>query len=194
MSDPDKPRFPLSVAKTVAREIVLAIQPSCHRLLIAGSFRRRKPTVGDLEILYIPFLERRWTDFFDPAFVDTVADKLEALCDSEVIYKRPNAKGQSSWGEQNKLAVHTKTGMPIDFFRASVSNWFNYLVCRTGPAEINMRIAATAKAKGWKWNPYGSGFTRGGPLSGTPEVHHCHSEKEVFNFVGLPYCQPCDRR
>lgn len=31
---------------------------------------------------------------------------------------------------------------------------------RTGPAELNRRIASTAIAMGWEWHAYGSGFTR----------------------------------
>jgi len=51
-----------------------------------------------------------------------------------------------------------------------------------------------AKQRGCKWNPYGSGFSRGGPLAGEPREHKVESEEDVFTFVGLPYVQPWERK
>lgn len=67
-------------------------------------------------------------------------------------------------------------------------SWWNYLVCRTGPADSNTRICMAAQNRGWKWNPYGSGFSRG------DEIRAMESEAEVFDFVGLPYEQPEARK
>jgi DNA polymerase/3'-5' exonuclease PolX len=89
---------------------------------------------------------------------------------------------------------HVASGIPVDLFATTEACWHNYLVCRTGPAESNIRIAAAAKARGWKWNPYGEGFSRGGPLAGPEEARALRSEREVFEFVGLPYTEPEERR
>jgi hypothetical protein len=48
-----------------------------------------------------------------------------------------------------------------------------------------------AQAKGWKWNPYGSGFSRAVGLG--REVHQVTREQDVFAFVGLPYLEPWQR-
>jgi len=85
--------------------------------------------------------------------------------------------------------VHVPTGVPVDLFSATPAIWFNYLVCRTGPAESNLAIAQAAQALGWRWNPYGSGFCN---LT-TGDCHSVASEREVFEFVGLPYREPSDR-
>ena len=42
----DKPRFPHAIALAVANEIVAALTPACHKIIIAGSLRRLKPTVA----------------------------------------------------------------------------------------------------------------------------------------------------
>ena len=55
----DKPRFPADEAKAVAAEIMRWLDPACERLVIAGSLRREKPIVGDVEILYNPKTEVR---------------------------------------------------------------------------------------------------------------------------------------
>lgn len=50
------------------------------------------------------------------------------------------------WGEKNKLAVHVRTGIPVDFFAATEANWWNYLVCRTGGEQNNIAIASHLSA------------------------------------------------
>ncbi len=82
------------------------------------------------------------------------------------------------WGEKNKLAVHVASGVPVDLFAATEANWFNYLVCRTGPGESNIAIASAAKAMGWQWHPYGTGFSR--PVGLGTEGRAVASEREVF--------------
>jgi DNA polymerase/3'-5' exonuclease PolX len=78
--------------------------------------------------------------------------------------------------------------MPVDFFATIDTSWYNYLVCRTGSKESNMRIAQAAQDKGWRWNPYGAGFS--GPNG---QTHQVTDERDVFEFVGLPYRDPWDR-
>ena len=77
-----------------------------------------------------------------------------------------------------------KGGLPAD---ATEDNWWNYVVCRTGPSASNIRIAQEARKRGWKWTPYGAGFRRPGT------THKVASEEEVFRFVGLPYLPSWER-
>lgn len=174
--------------------LVSALLPVCEpeRVLICGSIRRKKEMVGDVEILFVPkIFAGRATDFFAAPSNESAADVVLAdLLKSGVLAKRRNVNGSEMWGEKNKLAVHVPTGIPVDLFAATQANWFNYLVCRTGPAESNTRIAMAAQRKGWKWNPYGSGFSRGGALAGEREEIEIRSEEEVFAFVGLPFTPP----
>lgn len=82
----------------------------------------------------------------------------------------------------------------MDFFTATRDNWFNYLVCRTGGAENNVKICNAAIAKGWKWNPYGTGFSReNNRVIAGIDTHQSESERDVFEFVGLKYLEPWER-
>ena len=191
---PQEPtRWPRSVALAVVRDLLPHLQPACERLVVAGSLRRKKPDVGDIELVYISKVESYRADFFESCIVQSADDVLAKLIDSGVIAMRPNIDGRFSWGPKNKLAIHCASGIPIDFFSTTQGNWWNYLVCRTGPKESNIRIATAAEALGWRWNPYGSGFSRGGALAGPAKSHDVASEREVFDFVGLPYLQPHER-
>lgn len=186
----EKQRFPNAVGMRVAAELCIALKPVCDLLIVAGSLRRRKPTVGDVEILYIGKTEIRQDpeDMFARITVNLANEAIATLETSGVLERRKNVNGSAMYGPKNKLMRHRASGLPVDLFAATSENWWNYLVCRTGPAESNTRICMAAQARGWKWNPYGPGFTRG------DEVRAMESEAEVFAFVGLPYEQPEGRR
>jgi len=185
-------RWPRAEAVAVARHVCRQLAPVCTRLIVAGSLRRRRAEVGDVEILYIPKFQTEQADMFATTQANLVDRVLGGMLASGEFAKRPNCNGGFAWGEKNKLALH-RSGIPVDLFTASESNWWNYLVCRTGGAESNIRIAQAAIQRGWKWNPYGDGFSRGGALAGPAESHTVHSEREVFEFVGLPYLEPWQR-
>jgi DNA polymerase/3'-5' exonuclease PolX len=52
----EQARWPAAIARKVADELVQALTPRCEQICIAGSLRRGKAEVGDIEILYIPRL------------------------------------------------------------------------------------------------------------------------------------------
>lgn len=185
-----KTRFARALALSVVRELLAAISPACERVIVAGSLRRKKADVGDAEILYIPKTEVRKIsgDMFATGRVDLADLAIRELIESGILALRLGENGSTAYGPKNKLLVHVSTGLPVDLFATSESSWFNYLVCRTGSKENNMRIAEAARAKGWRWNPYGSGFT-----GGDGHTHAVTSEQEVYALVGLPYPEPWER-
>lgn len=199
MSGSGKPKFPRADALAVARELVAVFTPATSRLVIAGSLRRRKAMVGDVEVLFIPRF----------SMVDSVPDllgnvasvkvsqtdeSLQYLLDSGVLDFRLNELGRRMWGERNKLAIHKASGIPVDLFSATDENWWNYLVCRTGSAVTNTRICNAAIERHWHWCPYDAGFRRGGHSWETARARHAvKSEREVFEFVGLEYQEPWER-
>jgi DNA polymerase/3'-5' exonuclease PolX len=184
----DKVKFPFADGLAVARVLCAALEPVTTRLIVAGSMRRRKDMVGDVEILFVPRFQAVPFDLFGTVVQMSLADDaLAGLLENGTLAKRLNVKGSDMWGEQNKLARHVASGIPVDLFTATEANWFNYLVCRTGPGQSNIAIASAAKRMGWQWNPYGVGFSRGA------EVRPVASEREVFEFVGLPYREPWER-
>ena len=186
----EKVRYPRHAALEVLRQLLPHFEPGCERLIVAGSLRRRKEEVGDIEIIYIP-KQGMLADgelFEQPKNLADLA--IEDLIRRFILRKRTNVNGAEMFGEKNKYLVHALTGIPVDLFAATPESWWNYLVCRTGGAGTNVLIAARAKERGYKWNPYGSGFTR---LS-DGETIPMESEHGVFKFVGLSYEEPWLRR
>lgn len=215
----DKPRFPAAAALEVARELCHCCEWNAAEsrpfLCVAGSLRRKRETVGDVEILFVG----KWGSVPDGLFpkdVDLAEHAIEQLIESGILAKRLNSRGSEMWGPKNKLAQHVASGIPVDFFATRPAFWYNYLVCRTGGADTNTTLATAAQARGLKWHPYQVGFTvedlnrvlgwlapSGGlPLSAglltAPEVHTskmipCHAEADVFALAGLAYLEPENR-
>jgi DNA polymerase/3'-5' exonuclease PolX len=109
----NKTRFSATIARKVAAELM----PRCEQVCIAGSLRRGKPDVGDIEILYVPRIGqvRMPGELF--ARSGSLADELiEQWLTRRVLTKRPNVNGATTWGAQNKLAVHAASDVPVDLF------------------------------------------------------------------------------
>lgn len=196
-----KPRFLRAVALDAARQICRMITPHCDVLpcgrpaiKVCGSLRRGRQDVGDVEIVYIPVVDL----VPEPADLlgstgrtiprNRVDAELERWLATGLLAKRPNKLGHFAWGQDNKLAIHTPTGVPVDLFSTDERAWHSYVVCRTGSAETNTRIATAALRKGWRWHPTGGYFT---DVLG--KRHWIGSEEDVFRLVGLPYLEPKDR-
>lgn len=180
-------KYPRRQALPIATMLRDLLAPDCSRITIAGSIRRRAAQVSDIEILYVPLTGPADGDLFGECGLINLTDRaLAAMLHMGLISKRLTTQGHKTWGKKNKLAILTSSGIPVDFFATAEDCWWNSLVCRTGPAESNIRIAAAAKARGYQWNPYGPGFTR--LLDGLQ--FSMPSEAAVFDFVGLPYLEP----
>jgi DNA polymerase/3'-5' exonuclease PolX len=189
-----KTKHPRAKALEVARELTAALRPLCEpeRFIFAGSLRRLKPEVGDIEIVYIPRIEHRPDpdDLLGNVVPKNLFDEqLNTWLKLGVLTRRVGPQGGTAWGPSNKLAVHTASGIGVDFFAADQRNFWTLLVCRTGSMESNTRVASAAIKLGQTWNMY-RGFEDRvtGELLFVPE-----SEEALFAHVQLPYREPKDR-
>lgn len=170
----------------------------CERLCAVGGMRRGKTEMKDLELLYIPKMveEQDPGDLFGGTMPVNDTDRMLAdLLADDILKKRLSSAGHPAWGPWNKLAVHVRTGLPVDLFSATGENWFNRLVVTTGPAIVNILIASRAKNLGWEWEVNQAGFVpRGTTWESAPRDRRTmRSEREVFEFVGFPLLKPFER-
>lgn len=186
--NPPKKKFDRALAIKVAKQLTDCLMPFSERFILAGSLRRRKLKVGDIEILYIPEFKDEKIDLITTAPVNQFDKMLDLLIREKIIAKRKNALGSEVWGEKNKLAVHVPTGVPVDFFATTAPCWFNYLVCRTGGARNNTLIAEAYQRHRCKWNPYGPGYT-----DAKGDTQQNLSEAAVYENAGLKYLHPWER-
>lgn len=170
--------FKLEKAKEVGESIKTLLAESCERIEIAGSIRRQKAEVGDIELLCIPKLVDG-EDQLERQVTDMVFKGILAL--------RLSRNGRRTYGPLNKLMIDVKSGIGVDIFATTEECWAVALVVRTGGKKTNIEISNAAIKLGYKFHAYGSGFS-------TPwEDITCHSEAEVFKAVGLPYREPWER-
>jgi DNA polymerase/3'-5' exonuclease PolX len=172
-------KMELEKAKAIAKEIVYWLLPGCERAIIAGSIRRQKPEVGDVEILCIP-------QFVDG--IDQLDKVVKVLVAQGRLDYRLNKLGRRAYGPKNKLMVHVPSGMGVDIFSTDENCWWVSLVVRTGGEKTNKEIAARALRQGMQFHAYGRGFT----LADGSELV-CRSEADVFKAVGLRYFEPWER-
>lgn len=159
--------------RTKLAEAELVVGPLCEylegiegvrRVAVAGSFRRRKETVGDLDILV--------TCKKDSPVMGRFADYEDV---AEVV-----AKGKT------KSTVRLRDGLQVDLRVVPEVSYGAALHYFTGSKEHNVAVRKIAVDKGLKINEYG--VFRG--EDNDRERIAGASEGEVFETVELPYIEP----
>lgn len=180
-----KTRWPHAEALKIAEEIKEALAHHCERIEIAGSIRRKKSEVGDIELLFVPKLGSRQAGLFDNEEFDIAGEIIDGWLRDAIFAKRPAIDGRTTWGPKNKLAIHQATGIAVDFFATTAENWWVSLVIRTGGKATNLKLTNGAIAKGAHLNAYGSGLTLQ-----NKKIIPATSERHVFELCGVPYQEP----
>lgn len=162
-------------AQKIAEELKSLLAPECQRITIAGSIRRRKPVVGDIEVLVIP-------KYLDG--VDQLDEEIKKLMAEGLLGYRRNVRGSIAYGPKNKLMFHVPSGIAVDIFSSTEANWGMALFIRTGPSEWNIRAMSRFRKLGMLGHAYGGiSHWDGSELN-------CPDEETVFRHLGWPYIPP----
>jgi len=155
-------RRPLGEVLPLAEEIIKLLKEKSpvERISIAGSIRRRRETVKDIDVLITSK---------KPLEVMKQAIALELV--EEVI----------AFGE-TKTSVRLKTGIQMDIRVVEPESWGAALAYFTGSKAHNIRVRELALERGLKINEYG--VYRG------EERIAGKTEEEVYAAVGLPFIPP----
>src|ERR1044071_2059762 len=94
-------------ALRVALGLRTALEDYCERIEIAGSLRRKRPLVSDIELVFIPKMEERADGLFDRKPFDLAHEAIERMLVCGMLAKRRSvaAAGVIGWGMKNKMAV-----------------------------------------------------------------------------------------
>jgi DNA polymerase (family 10) len=141
---------------------VLADVPGVRRIEPAGSLRRRRPTIGDLDLL---------AAVDDPAALIAVLDGL------------PGVDKVLSAGI-DKSSIVLADGPQIDLMVCPPAAWGTHLVHFTGNADHNIGLRGIALDRGWSLSE------KGFKVLETGELHVDAEETDVYERLGLPWIPP----
>jgi DNA polymerase (family 10) len=157
-----KGRFLLGDILPRAKEIEKELKnlKEVEKISLAGSLRRRKETIGDIDILIVTKKPRKVVDFF------------VSLPDIVKI-----------WGKgPTKASIRLKEGFDVDLRVVGKKSYGSALQYFTGSKEHNIVTRKIAIEKGLKLNEYGV-FKGRKMIAGW-------SEAGVYRVIGLPWMPP----
>jgi DNA polymerase (family 10) len=159
-------RMPLGVALPVAEALLarLLAQPGAQKGVVAGSLRRARPTIGDVDLLVCAADEYAVPIISSFTKMDEVARVL---------------------GEgDTRSAVELHNGLQVDLRILPPERWGTALQYFTGSQAHNIKTRGIAQARGLQLNEWA--LT---PTNGDPEIL-CATEEEVYQHLGMSYIPP----
>lgn len=154
----------LDQAISISRNFINELKniPGVERISEAGSVRRRKETIKDIDILITSS---------NPSYV---MDRFI----SNPIVREVVSKGEI------RSSIRTKELMQVDLRIVEPESFGSALAYFTGSKEHNIRLRDLAKGMGLKLNEYGIFKEKSGEKIGGRE------EEEIYRVLGLQYVPP----
>lgn len=149
-------------AKKIGDEVLEKIRPYIIKGQIAGSIRRKKPNVHDIDLVIVP------------------KDNFMAMINIKNVIKN---YGSIELAGQKIIRVKGKEKLEIDCYIATEKNFSTLLLIRTGSKEHNLKIAKKCLKKGFRLkHNLGIVDSKGDVIADT--------EKKIFEILGFEYLEP----
>lgn len=152
-------------ALDIAQKYKSLLAPHCERIEIAGSIRRKKQIIGDIEIVAIPL------PYEIGLFESGIAKVVNQL--------KKNKR-------RAPVQVHSAVlpeGIKLDLFFAEKGNWGLIYAIRTGSAEYSHQVLAST----WSKQGYES---KNGYLTKNGKEIAILEEEHLFQLLNLPFVKP----
>ncbi|AEG60697.1 DNA polymerase/3'-5' exonuclease PolX [Desulforamulus ruminis] len=156
-------RVLLSVARELAEELTefIKILPGVRQVAVAGSTRRWKETVGDLDLVI-------------------AAEEAEALLNA--LATHPRVK-EIIDRQEKRLRVYTWWGLAVDFQVVPPGEFLYCLHRSTGSKGHYQRLQEIAEEQGLQLNHHGMGKQGEAPIL-------LNTEEEIYSSLGMNYVAP----
>ena len=161
-----KERTPLKEAEKIANPIIKLLKKlkETKKVEVMGSLRRKRPTIGDIDILASSNKPEKLVDAFT---------KMRSVV--KVV-----AKGKT------KVSVVLKLGVNCDLRVVKPESWGAASLYFIGSKNYNISMRRIAINKGYKLSEYGLFDKKGNMIAGRTEM-------EVYKKLGLKYRKPEER-
>ncbi|TME39292.1 MAG: DNA polymerase/3'-5' exonuclease PolX [Chloroflexi bacterium] len=159
-------RLPLAIALPAAEEVIRQLRQACpavKSILPAGSIRRWKDTIGDIDILV----------------ASTQPEEVMRAFGSLPLLRQVLGAGDT------RSSIVTVSDVQIDLRVVAPESFGAAMQYFTGSKEHNVKLRAIAIRKGLKLNEYGV-F----PADDDQKNLASRSEEEVYAAIGVPWIPP----
>jgi len=137
--------YPLEKARTWAVDIWNKLLPHCEIAKVAGSIRREKPEIKDIEIVCVPKRVKVGNvDLFG-------GDNRKEIIDPEFV-KVVDSLGKIIKGKHDgrMMQIETKQGIMLDLFMPDRNDYYRIYAIRTGSSVYSRKVIAAGWLKiGW---------------------------------------------
>lgn len=140
--------------------------PGLVRLDAAGSFRRRVPTIGDIDLL---------------------AATTRPVALAERFVSMPGVAKVLAKGT-HKCSVVLEEGRQVDLMMARPEAYGTFLIHFTGSKDHNVRLRSMARDRGWSLSE--NGFLELGAGTKEAEPRIFPDETSAYRFLELPWIEP----
>jgi DNA polymerase (family 10) len=157
-------RIPLGTAWPVAADLLEGLQDHCAEVLdatVAGSLRRMRATIGDIDLL-------------------AASEAPPAVMRAFVGHPRV---AEVLLGGETKTSVRLHNGLQVDLRVLEPERWGAALQYFTGSQAHNVRVRELAQRQGLSLSEYGFRRQDGSEIL-------CPEEADVYETLGLPWIPP----
>lgn len=189
----------------VAEWLLEQLRPGCERIEIAGSLRRGKPEVHDIEIVAMPYSKAPIPVFGNKIIDKTMLDRNLRYLEEDVMLKK--VKGGDKYKqflvkrwEEFGLEEPPNPFMLDLFVVTPPAQWGVQMVIRTGPNKPENNFSqwmVTQRSKGGAL-PDNCRVMDGAvwlhpEVTGRSEIIQMLEEKDFFQFCDLEWMEPGER-
>ncbi len=160
----------LESALKIAADLMAELAPLCEKIEVAGSIRRQRPEVKDIDLVLIPKNQGLLDTKLRELGCQFGGPKIRCL-----VYPHPRTE-------------RSPQGALVDIYIASPETWATLLLIRTGSTRHNVRLCTRARSLGLQLKAGGEGLVDdlGKRVAGD-------SEESIFQALGLPFKPPEER-
>lgn len=198
--------LPLDKAKKIVIDIGKRLEPWCDRINIAGSIRRGKLEVKDLEIVCLP--KKVATGQVDIFTNETAKETVHAEF-NRIVYSLGNVIKGKPDGRYMQIEIENRLGgiktVNLDLFMPQPHDYYRIYAIRTGSADYSAKIITAGWIKqGWRGTDNGlrleeqcAGYKQpDGKVKWSCVVENpvlppvWQSEQEFFDWINVPILPP----
>jgi len=157
----------LGYATEMANRLVALLEPCCERIAVAGSIRRKRPQVKDIDLVIITG--------------SLSGLGITLLRYGEILTKR-------RLDSTTRIIKYRFRGVLVEIYMANPQTWPMLLLVRTGSVSHNQMLAMRARSRGLKFKANGDGI-----LDADGRRISADTEESIFEALGMKYVPPEER-